>query len=115
MLIDLNSANFQKQIVDNEKYVLVDFWAPWCEPCRHLAPIFQDIANDYAKTVDFAKVNVEAEDKISVDFNVRALPTLILFKDGKAISHLVGAQSKARIICWLQKNTNSEFRQEMVA
>ena len=115
MLIDLNSLNFQKEITNNEKYVLVDFWAPWCEPCRHLAPVFQDIANDYAESVDFAKVNVDTENKIPAEFNVRGLPTLILFKDGKPVSNLVGAQSKAKIVCWLQKNIKTELKQEMVA
>lgn len=94
-----NAADFQSQVLEpsREGLVLVDFWAEWCGPCKALAPVLETMANGQADKLKVVKVDVDAEPKLAVDYSVRALPTLILFKDGKPHSQLVGLQSAEAI------------------
>jgi thioredoxin 1 len=77
--------------------VLVDFWAPWCGPCKAIAPILDELATELAGKVTIAKVNVDDSSGISAEYNVRAIPTMLLFKDGKVIETLVGMMPKATL------------------
>lgn len=92
--IELTSANFSEA----EKGVsLVDFWAPWCGPCKMLSPVIEELANDFEGKAKICKVNTDEEADLSAKFGVRSIPTLIFFKDGQVVDTLIGAQSKQTI------------------
>ena len=96
-IVSLSEATFDKQINDAEKTVLVDFWAEWCGPCKMIAPILEEVAQEYGNKVIFAKVNIEENPKIAPKFNIRGIPTLLIFKQGKVVATQVGALSKAQL------------------
>ncbi len=92
--IELNTANFKSSIASSTP-VLVDFWAPWCGPCKAIAPILEELAVELQGQIKIGKVNVDENDTIAGEYHVRAIPTLILFKAGKAVETFVGMKSKA--------------------
>ena len=89
--IELTSENFD---VIKEGVTLVDFWAPWCGPCRMIAPIIEELANDYEGKAKICKVNTDEAQDLAVQFGVRSIPTILFFKDGELKAQLIGAQSK---------------------
>ena len=96
-IVSLSEATFDKQINDTEKPILVDFWAEWCRPCKMIAPILEEVAQEYGDKVIFAKVNIEENPSIAPKFNIRGIPTLLIFKQGKVVATQVGALSKAQL------------------
>ncbi len=94
--IVLTDSNFGSEVA---KYpvMLVDFWAPWCGPCRMVSPIVEQLAKEYSGKIAFGKVNVDDNQRIAASFGIQSIPTLILFKDGKAVDIIVGAVPKAQI------------------
>ena len=92
----LTDSNFHSEIAKH-KLIVVDFWAPWCGPCRMVGPIIEELATEYAGKVAFGKLNVDENAMVPSSFGVRGIPTLIVFKDGKIVDTLVGACSKSHI------------------
>jgi thioredoxin len=94
--IVLTDSNFGSEVA---KYpiMLVDFWAPWCGPCRMVSPIIEQLAKEYSGKIAFGKVNVDDNQRIAASFGIQSIPTLMLFKDGKAVDIIVGAMPKAQI------------------
>jgi thioredoxin 1 len=103
-ILDLNSGNFKAAVDAVTTPVLVDFWAPWCGPCRVIAPILEEVANEFEGKVRVAKVNVDDSPDIASQFGVRGIPTLILFKDGQIKGQMVGVNPKSNIVQLIQKN-----------
>ena len=93
----VNDANFELEVEQNEGLTVVDFWATWCGPCRMIAPILDQLAGEYAGKVKVAKMDVDANIKTASRFNVRSIPMLLFFKDGKVVDQIVGAVPKMHI------------------
>ena len=93
----ITARNFEEQVLKNEKTVLLDFWAPWCGPCRMLGPVVEEIAGERAD-IAVGKVNVDEEPELAKAFRVMSIPLLVVMKDGKAVTQSVGGKSKAAIL-----------------
>ena len=87
-------ANFKEIVLDAKQPVLVDFWAPWCGPCRALAPIIDELAGEYAGKVIFAKANVDENSSLASQYSIASIPTIILFNKGKPVEQMVGGKTK---------------------
>lgn len=96
--IVITSENFDRTVMQSEKTVLIDFWAGWCGPCRMLAPIIDEVAEEYADTVTVGKINVDEQPQLAAAFGVESIPTLIAFKNGVPLGALVGLQTKENVI-----------------
>jgi len=100
----LNQSNFQKQITGNDIPVLVDFWAPWCGPCRSMAPAFEAAAKQLEPGFRLAKLNTEDEQAIGAQYGIRSIPTMVLFRGGREIARQSGAMMAADIVRWARSN-----------
>ena len=95
MLLDLTDKNFAEEI--SEGLVMVDFWAPWCGPCRMQTPILEQTSEDYVDQVKFVKVNVDENPATSQQFGIMSIPNMLLFKDGQVVENIVGVHQKAQL------------------
>jgi thioredoxin 1 len=95
--IIITKENFENEVLNSDKPVLVDFWAQWCGPCRMLGPIIEEIANDYEGKVKVGKVNVDEQPNLASKYGIASIPTVIVFKNGKPEKTLVGLRSKNEI------------------
>jgi thioredoxin 1 len=97
-VLELNDSNFDSVVLSATEPVLVDFWAPWCAPCRMLAPVVAEIADENAGTFKIAKVNVDEAPGVSEKFGIRSIPTLLFFKGGEKKDQTIGVTGKADIV-----------------
>jgi len=95
--IVINDSNFDQTVLQAEMPVLVDFWASWCRPCLMLTPILEELAEEYSGKITFAKLNVDRNPKTASRYRIMSIPTLLLFKKGEPVSHLVGYKPKAEL------------------
>jgi len=95
--LKVDDTSFKSVVIEAKVPILVDFWAPWCAPCRSIAPVVDELAGEYAGRVGFAKVNVDENPKVATDYGVRSIPTLLIFKDGKPVAQIVGMRPKAEL------------------
>jgi thioredoxin 1 len=103
-VLEFSDANFQTEVLESKEPVLVDFWAPWCGPCRMIAPTVEEIANEYQGKVRVGKVNTDESRQSAISYRIQSIPTLLLFKDGKVADQLMGAVPKQQITAMLSRH-----------
>jgi thioredoxin 1 len=96
-MTELTNANFEKEALKGDKPALVDFWAPWCMPCKIIAPALEKVAGEMKGKINVFKLNVDESPDVATDFSIFNIPTLVIFKDGKEVSRMVGVNSKEAI------------------
>ena len=96
-IANVTDASFEADVLKSSQPVLIDFWATWCGPCRAIAPVVEQLAGEYAGKVKVVKVNIDENPKTPTQYDVRSIPTLLMFKDGKVVGQIVGAQPKPKI------------------
>ena len=96
-ITNVTDASFEADVLKSPQPVLIDFWATWCGPCRAIAPVVEQLANEYAGKVKVVKVNIDENPRTPTNYDVRSIPTLLMVKDGKVVGQLVGAYPKPKI------------------
>ena len=93
----VDDSTFKQMVLDSKKPVLVDFWAAWCKPCLAVAPILEELANEYDNKINFVKLDVDHSPKTPASYGIMSIPTLLIFKNGKPVSHIVGLRPKGEL------------------
>jgi thioredoxin 1 len=99
---DVTDNNFQAEVLESEVPVLVDFWAPWCGPCRMVAPVVEEIAQEHGDALKVVKLNIDENQQTAMEFNVMSIPTLIVFRNGQPAKTVVGAYPKRKLVAELE-------------
>jgi thioredoxin 1 len=106
--LHLDEKNFESEVLKSSVPVLVDFWAPWCGPCKMIAPIIDELSVELQDKMKIAKINVDESPQLAGQFNVMSIPTLLIFKEGKPVDQIVGAMPKDKLLAKL--NTHLELK-----
>ena len=104
--VEVTDSNFQNEVLKSDKPVLVDFWAEWCGPCKMIAPMVEELAKEYDGKLKVGKVDVDSNQQTSMQYGIRSIPTLLIFKGGKVVDQLIGAVPKKMLAEKLAKHLN---------
>jgi thioredoxin 1 len=105
-LVEVTDANFQNEVLKSDKPVLLDFWAEWCGPCKMIAPVVEELAKEYDGKLKVGKVDVDSNQQTSMQYGIRSIPTLLIFKGGKVVDQLIGAVPKKMLAEKVAKHLN---------
>jgi len=108
MAISATDSNFASLVYDSKGYVLVDFWAEWCGPCKQLSPVIDEVSEEMKGTISIHKLNIDESPESATKLGIRSIPTLVLFKDGKKLDVRVGSLSKTALIQWIKSNIDAQ-------
>ncbi|WP_420387289.1 thioredoxin [Roseivirga sp.] len=106
--VELNESNFEEVVLNSDKPVLVDFWAEWCGPCRMVGPVVEEIAGEYADKAVVGKIDVDANQNLSIKYGIRSIPALLFFKNGEVVDQQIGAVPKAVLTNKLENHIGTE-------
>lgn len=101
-VLKITKNNFDSEVMESDKPVLLDFWAAWCGPCKMVGPVVDEVADQLGESAKIGKVNVDEEQELAQKFNVMSIPTLVVIKDGKVVQSAVGVQSKQNILSMIE-------------
>jgi thioredoxin 1 len=104
--VEVTDANFQTEVLNSDKPVLLDFWAEWCGPCKMIAPLVEELAKEYDGKLKVGKVDVDSNQQVSMQFGIRSIPTLLIFKGGRVVEQVIGAVPKKMLVEKVSKHLN---------
>jgi thioredoxin 1 len=96
-ILEISDSSFESEVLKSDKPVLVDFWAPWCGPCRAIAPVVEELASQFGQKVKFTKCNVDENPSTPTKYGIKSIPTLIFFKNGEVLDKIIGIVAKSRL------------------
>jgi thioredoxin 1 len=105
--VELTESNFDQEVIKSDLPMLIDFWAEWCGPCKVIAPIIEELANEYEGKLKVGKVDVDSHQQIAMQYGIRSIPTLLIFKKGKVVEQIIGAAPKKVLADKLSKHLNN--------